>query len=92
MTANIAAAEHTLTNGGAPKLPTQPRPLRKYEACGALCELAENVQEHLSYARDAQAKAAPDESPSMQEYRVKEIAKYERWLAALEIAGNALTK
>jgi hypothetical protein len=64
--------------------------MKKYEACGALCELREEVARDMKYAQEKLAEEGTAEGTA--EWYAKEVKKFQRWLEALEVAGTALTR
>lgn len=73
--------------------------MKKYEACAAIVEISNHVQGVLASEREALQRDGealehipPDQRKSLAEYLKRQVVKLERWLQALEMAGNALTK
>ena len=67
--------------------------MQKYEACACLVEIKERITGEIEYAMEAVEKASEkDEQEGVNEYRQKQIAKMNRWLQALDMAGKSLTR
>lgn len=79
------------------KAAKQPEPrrvaLRKFEACHALVEIRDDLLQRRKWATDRwEAKPLPDRLRADELMHQREMEEFDRWLSALEMAGNALTR
>lgn len=70
--------------------------MKKAEACARLFEIANQTREALTYSRkrieeEKAKKEAKGEPGEPHDWELDDMAKKEKWLEALEIAGDALT-
>lgn len=63
--------------------------MKYWEMCGALVEMKEHFQERL---KSAKRDVDRNEDATMVDYYAKDLSKYERYIAVIDAAGDALTQ